>query len=99
MFLSDFSIKRPIATIVLIIADGLGLLALKKLRVNEIPDVEQPSWWSASPTRRVARDRGARGDQPHREIAAEHLRRLRGALHRQATAARIIVRSSTSTRT
>jgi len=43
MFLSDFSIKRPIATIVIIIAlMCLGLLALKKLRVNEIPDVEQP---------------------------------------------------------
>lgn len=43
MFLSDFSIKRPIATIVIIIAMMcLGLLALKKLRVNQIPDVEQP---------------------------------------------------------
>ncbi|MFC3106769.1 efflux RND transporter permease subunit [Undibacterium arcticum] len=43
MFLSDFSIKRPIATIVVIIAlMCLGLLALKKLRVNQIPDVQQP---------------------------------------------------------
>jgi hydrophobic/amphiphilic exporter-1 (mainly G- bacteria), HAE1 family len=43
MFLSDFSIKRPVATIVIIIAlMALGLLALKKLRVNQIPDVEQP---------------------------------------------------------
>lgn len=43
MFLSDFSIKRPIATIVLIIAlMALGLLALKKLRVNQIPDVQMP---------------------------------------------------------
>src|SRR4029453_14680137 len=43
MFLSDFSVKRPIATIVLIIAlMCLGLLALNKLRVNQIPDVEQP---------------------------------------------------------
>ena len=43
MFLSDFSIKRPVATIVLIIAlMCLGLLALSKLRVNEIPDVEEP---------------------------------------------------------
>jgi HAE1 family hydrophobic/amphiphilic exporter-1 len=43
MFLSDFSIKRPIATIVIIIAlMALGLLALNKLRVNQIPDVEQP---------------------------------------------------------
>ena len=43
MFLSNFSIKRPVATVVLIIAlMALGLLALSKLRVNQIPDVEQP---------------------------------------------------------
>ena len=43
MFLSDFSIKRPVATVVLIIAlMALGLLALSKLRVNQLPDVEQP---------------------------------------------------------
>jgi len=43
MFLSDFSIKRPIATIVLILAMMcLGLMALKKLRVNQNPDVEVP---------------------------------------------------------
>jgi HAE1 family hydrophobic/amphiphilic exporter-1 len=43
MFLSDYSIKRPIVTIVIILAlMALGLLALGKLRVNEIPDVAQP---------------------------------------------------------
>ena len=43
MFLSDFSIKRPVAMIVIIIGlMALGLLALSKLRVNQIPDVEQP---------------------------------------------------------
>ena len=43
MFLSDFSIKRPMAALVLIIAlMCLGLLALQKLRVNSIPDVEPP---------------------------------------------------------
>ncbi|QPF74266.1 efflux RND transporter permease subunit [Roseateles sp. DAIF2] len=43
MFLSNFSVKKPIATIVIIIAlMALGLLALKKLRVNQIPDVQQP---------------------------------------------------------
>ena len=43
MFLSDFSIKRPIAMIVIIIAlMSMGLLALKKLKVNQMPDVEQP---------------------------------------------------------
>ncbi|MEK7738326.1 MAG: efflux RND transporter permease subunit, partial [Pseudomonadota bacterium] len=43
MLLSDFSIKRPVTTVVVIIMlMCLGLLALKKLRVNQIPDVEQP---------------------------------------------------------
>ncbi len=43
MFLSDFSVKRPIATIVLIVAMMcLGLMALTKLRVNQNPDVEVP---------------------------------------------------------
>ena len=43
MFLSDFSIKRPVTTVVIIIMlMCLGLLALKNLRVNQIPDVEQP---------------------------------------------------------
>ena len=43
MLLSDFSIKRPIPTVVIIIMlMVLGLMALNKLRVNQIPDVEQP---------------------------------------------------------
>jgi HAE1 family hydrophobic/amphiphilic exporter-1 len=43
MFLSDFSIKRPVAAIVIVITlMGLGLIALNKLRVNQIPDVDQP---------------------------------------------------------
>lgn len=43
MFLSDFSVKKPIATIVLIVAMMcLGLMALSKLRVNQNPDVEVP---------------------------------------------------------
>ncbi|HUP29583.1 MAG TPA: efflux RND transporter permease subunit, partial [Usitatibacter sp.] len=43
MLLSNFSIKRPVSTVVIIITlMCLGLLALKKLRVNQIPDVEQP---------------------------------------------------------
>lgn len=43
MLLSDFSIKRPVTTVVIIIMlMCLGLLALKNLRVNQIPDVEQP---------------------------------------------------------
>jgi HAE1 family hydrophobic/amphiphilic exporter-1 len=43
MFLSDFSIKRPFAAIVIIIAlMGLGVIALSKLRVNQNPDVAFP---------------------------------------------------------
>ena len=43
MFLSEFSIKRPIAMVVIIIGlMAMGLLALSKLRVNQFPDVEQP---------------------------------------------------------
>src|SRR4249920_440119 len=43
MFLSESSIKRPVAMVVVIIGlMALGLLALSKLRVNQIPDVEQP---------------------------------------------------------
>jgi HAE1 family hydrophobic/amphiphilic exporter-1 len=43
MLLSDFSIKRPVTTVVIVIMlMCLGLLALKKLRVNQIPDVEAP---------------------------------------------------------
>jgi hydrophobe/amphiphile efflux-1 (HAE1) family protein len=43
MFLSNFSVKKPIATIVLIMAMMcMGLLALSKLRVNQSPDVELP---------------------------------------------------------
>jgi hydrophobic/amphiphilic exporter-1 (mainly G- bacteria), HAE1 family len=43
MFLSDFSIKRPVAMIAIIVAlMCLGLMAMAQLRVNQIPDVEQP---------------------------------------------------------
>lgn len=43
MFLSDFSIKRPTITVVLIIMlMFMGLLALKNLKVNQNPDVNQP---------------------------------------------------------
>ena len=43
MLLSDFSIRRPVSTVVIIITlMCLGLLALKNLRVNQIPDVQQP---------------------------------------------------------
>lgn len=43
MFLSDFSIKRPVAAVVIIITlMGLGVLALTRLRVNQNPDVALP---------------------------------------------------------
>ncbi len=43
MFLSNFSINKPVVTVVSIIGLMLvGLLALSKLRVNQFPDVEPP---------------------------------------------------------
>jgi HAE1 family hydrophobic/amphiphilic exporter-1 len=43
MFLSNFSVRRPVVTVVIIIMlMALGLLAIKKLKVNQIPDVAQP---------------------------------------------------------
>ncbi|MBW8847353.1 MAG: efflux RND transporter permease subunit [Burkholderiales bacterium] len=43
MFLSNFSISRPVATVVLVIGLMLmGLIALSKLRVNQFPDIEPP---------------------------------------------------------
>ena len=43
MFLSEFSIKRPVAMLVIIIGlMAMGLLALSKLRVNQFPDIEPP---------------------------------------------------------
>lgn len=43
MFLSNFSVKKPVVTIViLLMLMALGLLALKKLKVNQIPDVDMP---------------------------------------------------------
>jgi hydrophobe/amphiphile efflux-1 (HAE1) family protein len=44
MFLSDFSIRRPVVTLALImVLMGCGLLALSKLRVNQNPDVLYPT--------------------------------------------------------
>lgn len=44
MFLSNFSVKRPVATVVIIVGMMLiGLLALSKLKVNQNPDVERPA--------------------------------------------------------
>ncbi len=43
MLLSNFSIKQPVTTVaIIIVLMCLGLLALKNLRVNQIPDVDQP---------------------------------------------------------
>ncbi|MDB5920234.1 MAG: efflux transporter permease subunit, partial [Massilia sp.] len=63
MFLSDFSIRRPVATIVLIVAImALGLMALTKLRVNQEPDVEAPMLFVSIPYP------GASPDTVEREI-------------------------------
>jgi len=43
MFLSNFSVKKPIVTVViLLMLMAVGLLALNKLKVNQIPDVDLP---------------------------------------------------------
>ncbi|MBV8502271.1 MAG: efflux RND transporter permease subunit [Paucibacter sp.] len=43
MLISDFAIKKPLATVVFIISImALGLLALSKLKVNQNPDVQIP---------------------------------------------------------
>ncbi|HST00230.1 MAG TPA: efflux RND transporter permease subunit, partial [Usitatibacter sp.] len=43
MLLSNFSISRPISALVIVIAlMCMGMLALNKLRVNQIPDVQMP---------------------------------------------------------
>src|SRR3954464_7345451 len=43
MFLSNFSIKNPVTTVaIVIILMALGGIALKHLRVNQIPDVQEP---------------------------------------------------------
>jgi HAE1 family hydrophobic/amphiphilic exporter-1 len=43
MFLSNFSIRQPVTTVaIVIVLMCLGLLALKNLRVNSLPDVRQP---------------------------------------------------------
>jgi HAE1 family hydrophobic/amphiphilic exporter-1 len=43
MFLSNFSISRPVTMLaIVIVLMCMGLLAVKNLRVNPMPDVEQP---------------------------------------------------------
>ncbi|MFZ6757620.1 efflux RND transporter permease subunit [Undibacterium sp. Ji50W] len=85
MFLSDFSIKKPTATIVLIIAlMALGLLALSKLRVNQNPDVEVPGLSVVMPYP------GASPDTVEREIinrVEKSLQAVSGAQEVWATAA------------
>ena len=73
MFLSEFSIKRPVAMVVIIIAlMALGLLALSKLRVNQTPDVEQPLLVVAIPYP------GASPDTVEREIVNRIEKALQG---------------------
>jgi HAE1 family hydrophobic/amphiphilic exporter-1 len=43
MFLSNFSIRQPVTTVaIIVVLMCLGLLAIKNLRVNSIPDVQEP---------------------------------------------------------
>ena len=51
MFISDFAIKRPIVTTVMMLALGVfGIFALTLLNTDEFPDVQNPWWWSRCPT-------------------------------------------------
>ena len=83
MFLSDFSIKRPVAMVVIII----GLMApgpAGAVQAARQPDPRRRAAGAGGEhrlPRRVARDHRARGRQPHREVAAGHRRRRRGARH------------------
>ncbi len=74
MLLSDFSISRPVSTVVIIIAlMCLGLLALNKLRVNQIPDVQQPVMVVTIPYPGASPETVEREIvEPRREGAAEH---------------------------
>ena len=73
MFLSEFSVKRPVAMVVIILAlMALGLLALSKLRVNQLPDVEQPLLVVAIPYP------GASPDTVEREIVNRLEKALQG---------------------
>src|SRR5690348_3456473 len=50
MFISDFAIKRPLVTIVAMLALALfGLVALLKLKTDEFPDVAPPYMTVAIP--------------------------------------------------
>ena len=84
MFLSNFSIQRPVATVVLIIAMmAVGLLALSKLRVNQFPDIEQPILVVNIPYP------GASPDSVEREVVnriAKSLQGISGVDRVQATA-------------
>ena len=43
MFLSNFSIRQPITTVaIVVVLMCMGLLAIKNLRVNSLPDVQEP---------------------------------------------------------
>jgi HAE1 family hydrophobic/amphiphilic exporter-1 len=43
MFLSNFSIRQPVTTVaIIIVLMCAGFIAIQNLRVNSIPDVQQP---------------------------------------------------------
>ena len=43
MFLSNFSIKNPVTTVaIIIVLMCMGLIAIKNLRVNPLPHVQEP---------------------------------------------------------
>ncbi len=74
MFLSNFSIKQPVTTVaIVIVLMCLGMLAIKNLRVNPLPDVQQPVLVVQIPYPGASPETVEREvNQPGREVAAEH---------------------------
>ncbi|HEY8311935.1 MAG TPA: efflux RND transporter permease subunit, partial [Gemmatimonadaceae bacterium] len=63
MFISDFAIKRPIVTVVIMVALVIfGLFAAFNTDVDELPDIQQPIVFVAVPYP------GASPDQVEREV-------------------------------
>ena len=99
MFISDFAIRRPIITVVAMIALVVfGIAALAQLQTDEFPDIDAPIVFigivypGASPDQ-VEREVVDRARGPH----LRHLRARQAAARRRPTASRRSSSSSSST--
>ena len=67
MFISDFAIKRPMVTVVVILALVVfGLFSLAQLQTDEFPDIQQPivNVARAEPERPGQQERLRRANMP-----------------------------------